>query len=138
MVGAVLLTVATEGVPDNHVTVLVMFCVLLSVYVPVAISCTVVPGAMVELAGVIAIDTSAGAIVRLNEPVTVPFLALITTGPLALAVSMPPAVMSTLFGFEEIQLTALVRSCELPALKVPVAFNCSVWPTMMLALGPVT
>jgi hypothetical protein len=29
----------------------------------------------------------------LNEPVTVPFLALITTGPLALAVSMPPAVM---------------------------------------------
>ena len=53
---AVLLIVAVAGVSELHVTLLVIFWVLLSEYVPVAINCCVLPKASDSLPGVIAID----------------------------------------------------------------------------------
>ena len=54
--------VATAGVADAHVTWLVRFCVLLSLYVPVAVNCCVVPFAIDGFAGVTAIDCSVAAV----------------------------------------------------------------------------
>ena len=59
-----MLTVATEEGDAFHATDCVRFCVLLSLKVPVAMNCTLPPGAVNVLAGVTAID------VRLR-PVTV-------------------------------------------------------------------
>ena len=49
-------TVATEGFADDHVTLLLRFCVPPSLYIPVALSCSVPPLAIDELPGVTAID----------------------------------------------------------------------------------
>ncbi len=59
-----LLIVAVETVSDDHVVVLVRFCVLPSVYVPVAVNCSLVPSAIDGVAGVTAIDTSAAVVTR--------------------------------------------------------------------------
>src|SRR3954447_13948885 len=56
------LMVATARLVEVHVTDPFRFCVLPSVYVPVAVSCRVVPRETEELAGVTAIDTSKGAV----------------------------------------------------------------------------
>ena len=50
--------VATVTLEELQVAVLVKFCVVLSLYVPVAVNCSVVPLAIEEFAGVTAIDTS--------------------------------------------------------------------------------
>jgi hypothetical protein len=57
-----LLTVATGVAEEIHLAVLVRFCVVPLLYVPVAVNCWVVPAAMEELAGVTAIETSRGVI----------------------------------------------------------------------------
>ena len=57
-----LLMVATEVFDELHVTVLVRFCVLLSLYVPVAVYCRVAPFWMEAFAGVTAIDANTGAV----------------------------------------------------------------------------
>jgi len=54
----VLVIVATVVVPEFHVTLAVRFCVLLSVYVPFAVNCSVNPFAIDGFAGVTAIDTN--------------------------------------------------------------------------------
>ncbi len=53
-----LLMVATLVFVEFHVAVVVMFCMLPFENVPVAVSCAVVPGAMLEFAGVTDIETS--------------------------------------------------------------------------------
>src|SRR3984957_13553114 len=55
--GPSLLIVATAGVSELHCTVPVMFCVLPSVKVPVAVNCCVVPRGMEGIAGVTAVET---------------------------------------------------------------------------------
>src|SRR5262249_28798884 len=73
-----LLTVATLLLVEPHVTEWVTFCVLLSLYVPVAIKLRIVPGAIEGLAGVTAIDCKmAGPTLRFVEPVMLARLALI-------------------------------------------------------------
>ena len=63
--------VATAVVADAHVTWPVRFCVVLSLNVPVAVNCCVIPFAIDGLAGVTAIDCSAAAVtVSTVEPVT--------------------------------------------------------------------
>jgi hypothetical protein len=52
------LMVATLAFVELQVTELVRFCVLLSLYVPVAVNCCASPAAIEGLAGVTAIDTS--------------------------------------------------------------------------------
>jgi hypothetical protein len=56
-----LLMVATLVFVEFHVAVVVMFCMLPFENVPMAVSCAVVPGAMLEFTGVTDIETSVGA-----------------------------------------------------------------------------
>ena len=77
-----LLIVAAAGVSDDHVAVLVRFCVLPSLNVPVAVNCCVVPSASEGVAGVTASDTSVAAVtLSVVEPVTAPTLAVIVAVP---------------------------------------------------------
>jgi len=68
--------VATVVVTEDQVTELVMFCVLASENVPVAVNCCVAPLTIDGLAGVTAIEVSVAAeMFRTVEPVTAPDVA---------------------------------------------------------------
>src|SRR5581483_623071 len=116
--------VATEVVPDAHVTWLVTFCVLLSVYVPVAVNCCVVPLAIDGFAGVTAIDcNAAGVTVSTVEPFTAPKVALIVLVPVATAVASPAVVIVATEVVPDAHVTWLVTFCVLLSVYVPVAVN---------------
>jgi hypothetical protein len=87
--------VATLVVADTHVAWLVRSCVLVSVYVPVAVNCFVVPFAIVGLAGVTAIDTSVAAVtVSVSGGLVTPLnAAVICEVPVATPLARPPAVI---------------------------------------------
>ena len=79
-------------------------------------NCLVVPFAMLGLAGVTAIDTSAAAvIVSVVDPDTLPNSAVIVTAPGEIAVVKPadPVVLliAAKLMSEDIQATSAVRSC---------------------------
>jgi len=77
-----LLIVAVEGVSEDHVAVPVRFCVLLSVNVPVAVNCWLVPFAIDGAAGVTAIETSTAEVtVSVVDPLTEPVVAVIAAVP---------------------------------------------------------
>ena len=91
-------------------------CVVLSVYVPVAVNCCSVPGAIDGFAGVTAIDTrTAGVTVSVVEPlIPVPgSVAVIVVAPvevLEASPSLPPALlMVATAGEDEVQVTVVVR-----------------------------
>lgn len=124
----VLATVAAGGFEEVHSTESETSCVLLSLNVAVAVNCFVVPVAMLELAGVTAIDISL-APVTVNDvlPVTDPLLAVIVVLPVpALVVSPLASTVATLLE-EEDQVNA-VNNCVLPSSKLPTALNCAVVP----------
>src|SRR5208282_3336857 len=74
------LIVATAAVDELHIAVLVRFCVLPSLYVPVAVNCWVVPAEAEGFAGVTAIETSVGAVtVSVVEPL-IPLVVGLTIG----------------------------------------------------------
>jgi len=85
------LIVATVVVPEFHVTLAVRFCVLLSVYVPVAVNCSVVPFAIEGFAGVTAIDTKVAAVtVSVSAGLVTPFsVAVICDVPTPIPVAKP-------------------------------------------------
>jgi hypothetical protein len=107
------LMVATEGVDDRHVAVDVRFCVLPSLYVPVAVKPCVFPIATVGLAGVTAIDTRVGVTLRVVVPVTVPAevvtAAEMVVLPAPTAVAKPAVLMVATAMFEESQFAEEVR-----------------------------
>ena len=71
-----MLIVATVVVNELQVTELVRFWVLVSLNVPVAVNCCVVPLGIEGLAGLTAMDTSVAAVtVSVVEPVTLPEVA---------------------------------------------------------------
>jgi hypothetical protein len=85
-----LLIVAKDPVEELHVTDSVIFCVVLSEYVPVAVNCFVVPFAMLGLVGVTAIEDSVAFVtVRVVVPETGPRVAVIVVGPTATDVASP-------------------------------------------------
>jgi len=134
------LIVATVVVPDAHVTLLVRFCVELSLNVPVAVNCCVFPAATDGFAGVTAMDVSTAA-VNVNEvvPMTAPDVALIVTGPPAFTpVAKPAALIVAMVVSDELQVTELVRFCVELSLKVPVAVNCCVFPAATDGFAGVT
>jgi hypothetical protein len=116
LVGVELLTVASTVLEDVQVTELVRFCVLPSLYVPVATNCWVVPGAIEAFTGVIETDTKAGATARLKEPLTAPIFAPTEHDPAFFAVSNPPAATVTTLVSEELHVAEAVTSCKLPLL----------------------
>ena len=85
-----LLIVATVAADELHCTVVVMFWVLPSVKVPVAVNCCGIPSAMLGMAGVTAIETSAAAVmVSLVEPLMPERLAVTREVPTATLVANP-------------------------------------------------
>jgi hypothetical protein len=70
------LIVATPAAEELHVAVLPRFCVLPSLYVPVAVNCCVLPLVIDGFTGVTAIDASVAAVtVSVVLPETVPEVA---------------------------------------------------------------
>jgi hypothetical protein len=113
---AALLMAAIVVVDDFQVTDVVRFCVEPSEYVPVAVNCLVVPSAMLGFVGVIAMETSvAGVTVSVAVPEILPDVAVIVVEPAATDVALPlePAalLMAATVAFDELQDTAVVRSC---------------------------
>ena len=127
-VGDELPMVAAALFEEVQVTLPVMFCVLLSLKVPVAMNCWLVCGAIVMVAGVTAIETSAGVTVSENVPVTLLDVAVIEHLPAAFAVSIPELETVATELSDEFHCAELVRSCELLSLNVPVAVICCDWP----------
>jgi hypothetical protein len=133
------LIVAVAGVPDDQVAVLVRFCVLPSVYVPVAVNCSVVPGAIDGVAGVTAIDTSvATVVVSVADPLTEPDVAVMVAVPCATLVARPVGVMVATAGVLELHCREPLMFCVLPSLNVPVAVNCCVIPSGRVGIAGVT
>lgn len=109
---AALLTVAIDGDDELHITAFVIFWVLLSENIPVAVNCCIVPTATVGFEGVTAMDTSETVdTVRLVDPEILPEVADITVVPAVPDVAFPfvPAIVAT-DGAEELHVTAEVRS----------------------------
>ena len=124
-----LFMVAVAGLEEPQSTDSVRSCVLLSLKVPVAVNGFVVPTAMLEFAGVTAIDTNV-ALFTLSEavPVTEPEIALIVADPVPTDVARPEALTVAVPGTDDVHVTD-VKSCVLPSSKVPTALNCRVVPT---------
>jgi hypothetical protein len=121
----VVLIVATPGVPEFHVAVLVRFCVVPSVNVPVAVNWSVNPLAIEELGAVIAIDCSVAAVtVNVKEFEVMPLEeAVITDVPTPTAVARPAALIVATVGVAEFQVAVPVKFCVVPSVNVPVAVN---------------
>jgi hypothetical protein len=131
--------VATLGADELHAAVLVRFCVLASLYVPVAVNCCLVPTAIEAFPGVTAIDTSTGAVTaNVAEPVMLPSAAMRLDWPVFTPVARPLGVIAATPGADELHAAVLVRFCALPSLYVPVAANCCVFPAAIEAFPGVT
>jgi hypothetical protein len=135
---AVLLIAATAEVDEFHITVVVRSCIVLSEYVPEAVNCCVVPGAMLGLVGLIAMDTSvAGVTVSKVEPAMFPDVAVIVVEPAVADVANPfepdELLIAATAVVEELHVTVTVRSCVVLSEKVPVATNC--WFVFLTMVG---
>ncbi len=135
----VLQIVAQVVSEEAQVTWLVKFSVDPSDKVPVAVNCSVSPAGRLVLAGVTAIDSRTAAVtVKLVEPVMVPSVAEIVTGPGDTAVANPVLLIVAQVVSEEAQVTSVVKFSVEPSDNVPVAVNCSVSPVERLVLTGVT
>ena len=108
--------VAFAVVPDAHVTEVVRFCVLLSLYVPVAVKCCVRPLVIVGFAGVTAIDCRVAAVTVSTVEPTTPSVALIVLVPTPAPVVNPPPVTVAVPGVPDAHVTEVVRFCVLLSL----------------------
>jgi len=112
-----LLTAATPAGDKVQATELDKSCVLPSVNVPTAESCSLDPIARLELAGVTASETSAaGVTVKLAEPVTVPEVAVMVAAPTPTLLAAPTAETVATAVTDDNQLTEFVRSRLVPSL----------------------
>jgi hypothetical protein len=119
-------TTATDGTVEFQFTAVVQSCVLPSLNVPVAVNGSVVAAAIVGFAGLIAMETRVAAVtVSTVEPLTEPAVAATVVWPRPTPLATPPPEMVATVGALELQVTAVVKSCVLPSLKVPVAVK--VW-----------
>jgi hypothetical protein len=109
-VGIVSLMEATVGEDEVQFTVLVMFCVLPSAKVPVAVKEVAVVAAMDMLGGFTAIDVRGGSTVKVVVPLILPDAAVTVVVPQATLIANPPALMVAVAGVFELQVTELVKS----------------------------
>jgi hypothetical protein len=115
---------------DCHETCVVRSCVELSVNVPVAVNCCLVPAAIDAVAGVTLIELSvAGVIVMDTDCVIVPDVAVTVALPCPTPVATPLFETETTLLDDDAQLIDEVRSCVEPSEYVPTAWNCTVVPT---------
>jgi len=130
-------TIVTAVVLEEfHVAELVMFWVVPSLKVPVAVNCSVVPLAIDGLGPLIVMDCSVAAVIASAKILEVipPWVAVMLLDPTAAAVSKPPDA-TVAAGEEEVQVTEPVRFCVVPSLNVPVAVSCSVVPLAIEEFG---
>jgi hypothetical protein len=101
----------TTVVSDElQVTVLVIFCVELSLNVPVAVNCCVFPAATDGFAGVTAIDTRVAFVtVSVVDPTTPPLVALIVELPAFTPVAKPAALIVATVGVPDAHVTLPVK-----------------------------
>jgi hypothetical protein len=132
------LMVAKAGEDEVQTTELVMSCVLASENVPVAVNCFVVCGAMLEFAGVTAMETTV-APVTVNEavPLTEPDVAVMVTVPVATPVTRPVVSTPATEVVEDDHVTD-GKSWVLPSSKLPVAVKSWVVPAAIDATDGVT
>jgi hypothetical protein len=123
-----LLMAAAAGLVELHITEFEISCTLLSLNVPVAVNCLLVPTAMVEFAGVTAIDTRL-APVTVSEvaPLTPPESAVIVVVPMPALLAKPAELTAATAPALEVHVTD-GKSCVLPSSKLPVALNCTPVP----------
>jgi hypothetical protein len=112
--------VAVAVVPDPHVTDDVRFCVLLSLYVPVAVNCCVSPLAADGFAGVTVIDCSVGGPDETTRFTCDPVFAIVPAAGLSL-ITLPDAT-------ELLDIIVTVPTTS-PALSISVVAALCVSPT---------
>ena len=125
MARPLVLIVAAAVFEELQVAELVRFCVVPSVYVPVAVNCSVAPAARVVPGPVTDIDTSVAAVtVSATVFEVMPFCAaLMLLDPIATPAARPVVDIVAAAVFEELQFAELVRFWVVPSLKVPVGVN---------------
>jgi len=117
----------------------VMSCVLLSLNVPVATNCCVLPAGAVGAAGVRATETSVPVpTVRLVLPVIPDEEAEITTVPLFFPCAIPVERIEARFGFDDFHEIPARFEATLPSLNVPLAVYLSDVPFSILAPAGLT
>ena len=132
----VALSLATLLSDELQTAVPVRSTVLLSLYVPVAVNCWVLPTNKDGLTGLtVRLFKTAGVTVRIVELWTEPEDAVIVVRPAAKPVARPPVLIVATDGVEQTQLTDAVRSCRLPSLNTPVAMNGRVVPAAMVGFA---
>lgn len=118
------LMVAAAALDDVQMTVVVMSCVLLSLKLPVAVNCFVVPTAMLEFAGVTAMDTKAAEVTITDAvPLIPPEVAVMVAVPGPVVLPNPAGSMLTTELEDEDQARD-VSNWVLPSSNVPTAVNC--------------
>lgn len=137
-VAAELLIVATVATVELQCPDGVTSCVLPSVNVPVAVKACVMPNGITEPGGVIAIETStAGVTVRTVALLMLPEEAVIVAVPIPALLANPVLLMVAVVRVSLDHVTALLRSCVLPSVNVPVAANCCIVPSASVGVaGP--
>ena len=134
-----LFTVAVVVLDELQVTCAVIFWVVESEYVPVAVNCWVVPAALLAVAGVTAIEDRVAAVtVRVAVPDLPLKAAVMVAVPATLAVARPLLLTVAVVVLDELQVTCAVISRLVPSEYVPVAANCWVVPAALLAVAGVT
>ena len=111
---------AKAGSVELHAACVVRSWTVLSVKIPVAVNCWLLPSAMLGLDGITPIDTSAAdVIVRVVLPEIVPDIAVMTAEPGAADVAKPlePVVLltATTVEVDELQMAEVVRSSLVPS-----------------------
>ena len=102
------LMVAAAELDDAHMTEVVRSWVLLSLNVPVAVNCLVVPTAMLEFAGVTAMEAKVAAVTVSDAvPVTEPVVALIVAEPVPMVLTNPVESTVATEGEDEDQVRAV-------------------------------
>jgi len=119
-------TVATAGLLDVQLAVLVRFFVVALSYMPVAVSVWVVFAGSVVEGGVTAIDVSVTRTFTVALPVIVPLAALMVAVPGATVITTPAALTVAMFALLELHVAVLVRFCVVPSVYVPIAVRACV------------
>jgi hypothetical protein len=109
-------TLTTVASPVLQVAVLVRFWVDASVYVPVAVNCRNVPGFIVGIAGVTAIDFKAAAVTfSVVAPLIEPEAAVMVDVPCALVCARPALLIVAVVVDDEVHVAELVKSLVDPS-----------------------
>jgi hypothetical protein len=112
-----------------------------SEYVPVAVNCWVPPTVILAVVGATVIEDNV-AVEAVTLRVAVPDLplkvAVMVAEPAALAVAKPLLTIVAVAVLDELQVTWVVIVELEPSEYVPVAVNCWVAPTIMLAVAGAT